>query len=137
MEIVVTRRITEDLPESSAVHRVARTHHAVPESIHPDRVFDRHHRPVGIGGFVELTFDGGWGVAVLLKETVDDVLAHHVGQEVVHDDPLVVPAGQATSIREIMTLIHQDVVKFHEGDMQLADDQVLVVAGVADERSAT
>ncbi|MGH4023268.1 MAG: hypothetical protein ACRDRV_01645 [Pseudonocardiaceae bacterium] len=35
-----------------------------------------------------------------------------------------------------MTLIDQGVVESHEGDVQLADDQVLVVARVADERGA-
>src|SRR5215218_10538978 len=52
-------------------------------------------------------------------------------QEVVKNDVLVVLAKKSPGTLEVLPLVHQPVVGSQEGDVQLGDDEVLVVPGVA------
>jgi hypothetical protein len=68
-------------------------------------------------------------------------LLDHFGEEVVDHHPLVVPPTQALGLREYLIdpaeallahMVDEGVVELSEGEVKLAGDEVLVVAGVAD-----
>jgi hypothetical protein len=79
------------------------------------------------------------------QDVVHHLLADDPGQEVVHDDPLVVPPDQPLDLLEQVVPaqravgrdgLHDGVVEPQHRAVQLGDQDVLVVAGVADQRTA-
>jgi hypothetical protein len=77
----------------------------------------------------------GLGVVEAVAAGDDGVHDRRVGdplEEVVEHDVLVVLAHQPACLLEGPALVDQAVVGLEEGQVQLGDDQVLVVAGVAD-----
>ena len=87
----------------------------------------------------------GVELAAVGQHVVDHRLAAGPGQELVDHDPLVMPAHQPLRLGEDLAGIGQadlglhivdgGVVELEEGELQLRDDQVLVVAGIADDRA--
>ena len=116
-----------------------------------------------VGGGPEL--DGHEGVtggrpveAVAVgQDLVDRRLAHDLGQVLVHQQPLVVPQGDLTGDEEsdvavgpvaaarrregvepvAVELVEEPVVEKDVGAVQAGDDDVLVVAGIADNGAGT
>jgi hypothetical protein len=105
--------------------------HAVPEPV-SDLELDRDERRARVR-------------VVVLPAVGQDVL-HHRGadeqrQELVHDDPLVVPGDDPPGLLEqvpaepvVLQPLHHRIVEPDERGLQAGDDRVLVVAGVGDHR---
>ena len=104
---------------------------------------------VPVGGVGELDRDEGVALGAveagaLLEQLVDQVRADETGQEVVHDQPLVVPREGSSSFVEQVALRHavgaepvgEEVVRADEGHLHLAHERVDVVARVADQGDA-
>jgi len=79
------------------------------------------------------------------QHAVDDRLADRLDEELVHDEPLVMPAHDALGLGEDLLarvtgvelgleVGDDSVVKAQDGEVQLRDDEVLVVARTARER---
>src|SRR5918994_2626703 len=105
--------------------------------------------PEPVRGYRELDRDKGYGAApdveaASVRQNVDhQLLAHRQRQELVEDYPLVVPAGQPLGLVEDRAgtrgatgqhFVYYRVVELQERQLELGDDQVLVVAGIADVR---
>jgi hypothetical protein len=114
----------------------------VPEPVGGHRELDRHVRLVLPP--VEAAVDPGVRPA-LVEDRGEHVGADHSPQEVVHDQPLVVPPhdplgrlerGLAAPPQRRVVLHQVDhlVVELEHGELQLADEGVLVVAGIAEQR---
>ena len=117
------------------VRPVRRPHHAVPEAV---------------GGALELHGDlrlaDGWCVegAPVREHVVDQRLTDEQRQELVHDHPLVVPAREGARLLEhrrgrtrrwnALHVVDGVVVEQQERGVQPRDDDVLVIATVADDR---
>ena len=138
VRVALLRRI-EDEPEerlpvvAREVRPIRRTHHAVPH-------------PVGAG----LELDGHECLARCRlveappapEDVVDHALADDLRQELVHDEPLVVPRGQPARLGEDRRRVAQValgphvvdrvVVEEQERAVQPGDHQVLVVSRVGD-----
>jgi hypothetical protein len=71
-------------------------------------------------------------LVALLEDAVDDGGVGDPIEEVLDHDVLVVLAQQPPCLGEGAALVDQPVVGLEEGQVQLGDDQVLVVAGVTD-----
>jgi len=92
----------------------------------------------GLGPVVPQVEIGGCRVV----ELGGQVGADDAGQVVLHHDPLVVPAGEPLGLDELPVgvaagvggVVDEAVVEPGEQQVQLADDDVLVVARIADER---
>jgi hypothetical protein len=111
--------------------------HRVAEAVRRRREFERHERLVL--GVVEFE----------LRRVGDDIgpsgkMRQHLGQHrgrddrwqiVVEHDPLIVPADRRLRGGEIAELGGEAVVKAQEQPLELRDDDVLVVARVADDRA--
>jgi hypothetical protein len=119
------------------VEPVDGTDHRVPEAVGGHRELDGHQRKAvvaGQAGHGRVLGHGRPG-----GEVREDVL--HGGrvdqrrEEVIDHDPLVVPAHQVANGREVGVGHRSDdgVVEAQHRGLQLGDDAVLVVAGVADE----
>lgn len=116
-----------------AVEPVGVAHHAVAEAVRGARELDGDERfPLR-------------GVAdALIRVTCGDVRTDDPRQEVVDDGPLVVPADDPLCLAEELTagetcalltdMLDDLVVEAYEQQVQLRDDQVLVVARIADQR---
>jgi len=103
--------------------------------------------PVAVGGVGELQRDPGRPrVGAVVPGPAGQQLAgqlspDHPGQEVLQQDPLVMPGGGTAGLGEQLRLghpvgpqpVHQAFVEMQHGQVQLAHEQVDVVAGVADE----
>jgi hypothetical protein len=105
--------------------------HAVAEPVGRPGVLHRHERATGVARLVQLAVVPD-ATAVVVEQLLDGVLADHPGQEVVHDDPLVVPSCQPLRLGEGPSVVDEVVVQLEERDVKLRDDQILVVAGVTE-----
>ena len=118
------------------VRPVRRADHAVAHPVRAGLELDRHERFTATG--VEPTSAGG----VAEQNLVGDLPADEVGEQLVDDDPLVVPGRQSTSFGERVGWIAHTigtngidgvVVEQQEGALQAGDDHVLVVARIGDD----
>ena len=135
----VQRRVVDD---------VEGPNDAVAEPIGRDGELDRHERPaVLVRGLVVVQVDHRWLSGDLLVHRAgrtNEPLADEAREEVVDDGPLVVPARQPARGLEHPFLTHalrpcvidELVVELDDRLMELDDDQVLVVARVADDGPA-
>src|SRR5579863_3906927 len=68
------------------------------------------------------------------KNRVQSLLVHQCGQEIVDQHPLVVETQRALSVGKAQILfVDEAVVKAKKERLQLADERVFVVAGIADD----
>lgn len=115
------------------VEGIARPHHRMAISVSCDREFDRD-KGIPALRIVE-TNDR------LFASSDDDalisLLTDYPGQEIMQDDPLVVPAHRLLTELEIAgtQCIHHLVVKSEEGGVKLRDDQVFIIALIAKQRA--
>src|SRR5262249_36081326 len=70
---------------------------------------------------------------VALQERVHQIGSTEACQEVVDRHPLIMPARDPPGVREALPLIHPRVVEADDCEVELQDDDVLVVAEVADD----
>ena len=114
------------------VRDVAWPHLAVAEPVGGDRELDRDERRVTPA--VEPT--------PATQDVLDEVLADDRGQELMHDDPLVMPAHEPLgTVKDAVGVGHalgrdrlyDFVVELQQREVQLRDDQVLIVSRVADQ----
>src|SRR5829696_2470509 len=130
---------------------VAPANHRMAEPVGGHGELDWHEGVVG--GVVELELGSGdreldpapYGEGLGPQDVIDHRVANHPAQEVVHDDPLVVPADQPLGLFEQVVagqrrggrhVVDNLVVELQHGQVQLGDQQVLVVAGIAEQRPA-
>jgi hypothetical protein len=113
---------------------VAGPYLAVPEPVRGHRELDRDKGSCAAPGVEAASFR---------QDVVHQLLAHRHRQELVEDYPLIVPAGQPLGLDEDRAgtrgatgqlFVYYRVVELQERQMELGDDQVLVVAGIADVR---
>jgi len=129
-------RGSRDRPGISAevpVEVVGPPHHAVAEPVGGDGELERHE---------DLAVTPQAVLAVAEQDAVDDAGRRDLPQEVVHGQPLVVPLGESLGPHPDALAPPVRVARLHpvgghvvepkEGGVQLGDDQVLVVAGVAE-----
>ena len=104
--------------------------------------------PEAIGGNRELDRNERLYRTIVLATVRQDILHRarttHCRQEVVHDRPLIVPCGFASGfgmqfflvIFRVFAVNHvaQVVMEVHHPQLQLADDAVLVIAEITDQR---
>jgi len=127
------RHLFEPRIVDDPVEAVLLAHHAVTEAKGCSRKFDRH---VGRGSeLIEL--------APVPEDRGHDSLLGQPLQEVVQNNPLIVPGHDAACLRKrrfrgsgpVRQLGDDLVVKFQEGKMSLRHDEVLIIAMVTDERA--
>jgi hypothetical protein len=103
--------------------------------------------PEAVGGHRELDRDKGVVAPLEVlgaarEHVIDHRLADRLGQELVEDEPLVMPAHHPLGLGEKLLggvagpqvgldVGHHPVVEAHDGQVELGDDEVLVVARVA------
>ncbi len=141
----------EQLAERSvrehAVVVVGFPHHAVPEAVRSTGELQRHERLAFEGLPVEPE-----EFSAARPHVVQDVRVDDSGQEVIEDEPLVVPphrparvmeggplagllrlgeGGRAVVVLAPRQHVHHPIVELEEGDVGLGNDEVLVVAVVA------
>jgi len=104
----------------------------VPEAVGRDGELQRDHRLGRVAQVVEV----GQTRRAAGQEPVDYVLSHDRGEELVENDPLVVAdrgqAGQGVG----HALVDQPVVEEQERGVNLAEDLVLVVSVLDEDRAA-
>jgi hypothetical protein len=117
------------------VERVAASDHAVSEPKGRHRVLDRHHRTIRIDRLVEVDLWLWWRA---LEDLRDQLGAYNDLVEVVDDHPLEMPAGQPLRLGQGLGQpgVQASVVELQEEQVQLRKNQVLVVAGVAEQGRA-
>ena len=126
-----TRRTRE-----TAVPVVGVAHHAVAEPERRDRELQRHRRYVGRCGV------GLDEHATVGEDVVDDSRVEDPRQVVVAQHPLVVQRHLLAGLAEVLRrgrgrgVVDDPVVEVDHRHVGLGDDQVLVVAGVRDQRGA-
>src|SRR5438132_14371170 len=70
------------------------------------------------------------------QNVVDDKRITNTGEEVLENDPLIVPAQNSARFLECMALGRDGVMGAQKGNMQLRDNQILIITLVADQRSS-
>jgi hypothetical protein len=111
---------------------VARSYLGVPEAVGGHRELDRDK---GVVAPLEV-------LGAAREHVIDHRLAYRLGQELVEDEPLVMPAHHPLGLGEKLLggvagpqvgldVGHHPVVEAHDGQVELGDDEVLVVARVA------
>ena len=97
----------------------------MPETIRGDGVLQRQEE-LALGRIVML--------GTVLDDAVDDGGVGDSWQEVVQHEMLIVLAQDAACLIEALALVDQRVVGTEEGEVELGDDQILVIARIPDLR---
>ncbi|MGY4330041.1 hypothetical protein ACVWWG_004458 [Bradyrhizobium sp. LB7.2] len=106
----------------------------MPEPIGRDRELDRHERiglPVVVGELAAVV--AARGLQFVQHAGMDDAW-----QEIVQHDVLIVESNALLHVleRQAVIVVDHAVVKAQHQGLELRDDAVLVVAGIADQRAA-
>ena len=118
------------------VRPVRRADHAVAHPVRAGLELDRHER------FITTRVEPTPADGVAEERLVGKLLADNMREELVEDDPLVVPGRQAPSLGKRVGWIADTsgtngidsvVVEQQEGALQAGDDHVLVVARIGDD----